>query len=222
MSTYAPARPTAGRPVRDGLERLLGVLPAVPSPRRARRTEAPGVDLCLPVPHDPRQLGPLRREVRRALDRSAVPEHAADEAVLVVSELVTNAVTHGTSPAELRLVLGRESHGLRVEVTDAGPAPCGDREGVPPDEHGRGLPIVAALASDHGVSVRPGGTTCWADLPLDRPLDLPLDRPLGRPLDRPRRHGEDAGPIASVVPATAFSLLMLVAVFAAGCLLRLP
>ncbi|MFJ9914367.1 ATP-binding protein [Actinacidiphila glaucinigra] len=209
MSTYAPARPT-GRQVRDGLERLLGVLPAVPCPWRARRTEAPGVDLRLPVPHDPRQLGPLRREVRRALDRSAVPEHAADEAVLVVSELVTNAVTHGTSPAELRLVLGRESHGLRVEVTDAGPAPCGDREGVPPDEHGRGLPIVAALASDHGVSVRPGGTTCWADLPLDRPLD------------RPRRHGEDAGPIAFVVPATAFSLLLLVAVFAAGCLLRLP
>ncbi|MFF7680646.1 ATP-binding protein [Actinacidiphila glaucinigra] len=217
MSTYAPARPT-GSPVRDGLERLLGVLPAVPSPRRARRTEAPGVDLRLPVPHDPRQLGPLRREVRRALDRSAVPEHAAEEAVLVVSELVTNAVTHGTSPAELRLVLGRESHGLRVEVTDAGPALCGDREGVPPDEHGRGLPIVAALASDRGVSVRPGGTTCWADLPLDRTLDRPLDLPL----DRPRRHGEDAGPIASVVRATAFSLLLLVAVFAAGRLLRRP
>lgn len=204
MPTYAPARPT-GCPLRDGLERLLGVLAAVPCPWRARRAEAPGVDLRLPVPYDPRRLGALRREVRRALDRSAVPEGAADEAVLVVSELVTNAVTHGTSPAELRLVLGRESHGLRVEVTDAGPAACGDRKAVPPDEHGRGLPIVAALASDHGVSVRPGGTTCWADLPLDRP----------------RQHGEDAGPIAPVVPATAFSLLLLGAVFAAGCLLRL-
>ncbi|WP_326579464.1 ATP-binding protein [Actinacidiphila glaucinigra] len=208
MPTYAPARP-AGCPVRDGLERILDVLPTVPCPWRARRTEVPGADLRFPVPHDPRELGALRRRVRRALDRSAVPADAADEAVLVVSELVTNAVTHGTSPAELRLVLGRGHHALRVEVTDAGPAPSGDREGVPPDEHGRGLPIVAALASDHGVSVRPGRTTCWADLPLDRPLD------------RPRRHVAGRGPIVPVVPATALAVLLLVAVFAAGCLLRL-
>ncbi|MET9879491.1 ATP-binding protein [Actinacidiphila glaucinigra] len=208
MPTYAPARPT-GCPVRDGLERLLDVLPAVPCPWRARRTQAPGADLRFPVPYDPRELGSLRRRVRRALDRSAVPEDAADEAVLVVSELVTNAVTHGTSPAELRLVLGREHRGLRVEVTDAGPVPSGDREDAPADEHGRGLPIVAALASDHGVSVRPGRTTCWADLPLDPPQD------------RSRRHGEGGGPIAPVVPAKAFSVLLLVAVFAAGCLLRL-
>ena len=169
MSTYAPARPT-GRPVRDGLERLLGVLPAVPCPWRARRTEAPGVDLRLPVPHDPRQLGPLRREVRRALDRSAVPEHAADEAVLVVSELVTNAVTHGTSPAELRLVLGRESHGLRVEVTDSRgesvPAladPSRDLDGR------RGLLLVAALTDRWGwyPSIDGPGKTVWAVLDPD-------------------------------------------------------
>ncbi|MFD8079244.1 hypothetical protein ACFV3E_42230, partial [Streptomyces sp. NPDC059718] len=78
--------------------------------------------------------------------------------------------------------------------------------GAGPRHHrGRGLPIVAALASDHGLTVRPGAGICWADLPLDRP----------------RRDGEGGDRAASVALTTAFAALLLVAVFTAGCLLEL-
>ncbi|MFE0633228.1 ATP-binding protein [Streptomyces sp. NPDC058864] len=204
MTPHAPALPT-GCPVRDGLGRVLDVLSAAPCPRRLRHVQASGGVLRFPVPHDPRELGTLRRRVRRALDLSQVPAGAADDAVLVVSELVTNAVTHGTSPAELCLVPGEDRRGLRIVVTDAGPAACGDGECVPPDEHGRGLPIVAALASDHGMTVRHGATTCWAELPLDRPC-------------LPRAGG---GPALNVAAVAACAVFLLVAVLAAGCLLRL-
>ncbi|MFD8079243.1 ATP-binding protein, partial [Streptomyces sp. NPDC059718] len=117
-----------GRRARYGLERLLDVLPAAPRPWWPRHGRARDAVLCFPVRHDPRELGTLRRQVRSALDLPEVAEEAAGDALLVVSELVTNAVTHGTSPAELRLVLGEGRRALRIEVTDAGPCSSGGRE----------------------------------------------------------------------------------------------
>ncbi|MDX2702893.1 hypothetical protein PV350_08500 [Streptomyces sp. PA03-6a] len=155
-----------GRRAGYGLERLLDVLPVASCPWRLRHGRVHDAVLCLPVRHDQREPGTLRRQVRSSLDLPEVPEEAADDALVVVSELVTNAVTHGTSPAE--------------------------------------LPIVAALASDHGLTVRPGAGACWAALPLDRP----------------RRDGEGGDQAACVALTTAFAALLLVAVFTAGCLLQ--
>jgi len=91
---------------------------------------------------------------------------ANEDVTLVVAELAANAVRHGRVRGRcfrVRLVLRAES--LRVEVSDARvdrlPAPA--RE---PDEGGRGLLLVEALAEGWGTELRPGGTykTVWAQV----------------------------------------------------------
>ncbi|GAA5061214.1 hypothetical protein GCM10023336_38510 [Streptomyces similanensis] len=123
-----------------------------------------------------RQRSPLPRdfEVAIAPDRSrlaqvrciaaaylrycSVPESLADDVVLVVSELVANAVEHGQGTVGLRLRHTLEE--ARVEVTDGSPAPARLRAASPEDEHGRGLLLVSVLASAWGVS--DDGRTTWA------------------------------------------------------------
>ncbi|MFI2368408.1 ATP-binding protein [Streptomyces sp. NPDC018833] len=92
----------------------------------------------------------------------------SDTAALIVAELAANAVTHGRVPGrdfELRLRLTETR--LRIEVADA----RGERApmaGTPsPDaEAGRGMVLVAALATDWGVSEHEVGKTVWAELVL--------------------------------------------------------
>ncbi|MFJ9925619.1 Histidine kinase-like ATPase domain-containing protein [Streptomyces misionensis] len=93
-----------------------------------------------------------------------------ETAQLLVSELATNAVTHGRVPGrdfELRLTLPPEADALRIEVSDA----RGERRlqmlrGAPQDEHGRGLILVEALSRKWGVEERVVGKTVWAEIPL--------------------------------------------------------
>ncbi|MFE9449924.1 ATP-binding protein [Streptomyces sp. NPDC006739] len=110
----------------------------------------------------------LRRRAGVVLGDWDVPAHIVEDSLLVVSELLTNAMIHALPPAELRLtwVRGDTVGVLRVEVTDAGPAlPAGrSPEGIDPDEHGRGEQIVHALATRYGSRVHAGGVTRWADL----------------------------------------------------------
>ncbi|MEZ5205447.1 MAG: ATP-binding protein [Acidimicrobiales bacterium] len=85
-----------------------------------------------------------------------------DDAALLVSELVTNAVFHTRQPAFVRLVCGTPM--LRVEVRDAG---AGTPELLAPNDGergGRGLTIVSSLARAWGVSALPGGKVVWAEL----------------------------------------------------------
>lgn len=80
----------------------------------------------LAVAADPAEVGRARRWVRvRLLDLGADPTAGyAETLVLLVSELVTNAVVHAGSPAVLRLVWPRDEGPVRVEVADAcGAAP---------------------------------------------------------------------------------------------------
>ncbi|WP_367323131.1 SpoIIE family protein phosphatase [Streptomyces sp. HUAS ZL42] len=121
----------------------------------------------------------------RALVRSAVREwvglglpgsehlsdRLTDEATLVVSELVTNAVVHAGTDVELvcRLEPAQEACALVVEVSDhhASRAPR-DGDGEPSheaQEYGRGLRLVAALSQAWGVTYRRGAKTVWARLP---------------------------------------------------------
>jgi anti-sigma regulatory factor (Ser/Thr protein kinase) len=92
------------------------------------------------------------------------PGDAADDAALLVSELVSNCVQAHCHFFELSIEAHHDS--VRVEVSDdaAGmpmPAAAG-----PGDASGRGLLIVEKLAADWGVQPAPSGKTVWADLLL--------------------------------------------------------
>jgi hypothetical protein len=90
-----------------------------------------------------------------------------DPAVLVLSELVTNAVRHAASPRgrEIETRFLRLSHDrIRIEVHDASIERPVKRRSADTDEGGRGLLLVDAVtAHQWGVSSRPGiGKLVWA------------------------------------------------------------
>ncbi|MFF5564668.1 ATP-binding protein [Streptomyces sp. NPDC012623] len=116
----------------------------------------------------PRSVGLAREALLKTL---AGWELAAleDSAVLVVSELVTNAVRHADVPPgrEIETRFHMVPRGLRIEVHDA----CSEQpERRPVSEEaceGRGLTIVEALTDTWGVADRPGvGKAVWALLCL--------------------------------------------------------
>ncbi|MET9500686.1 SpoIIE family protein phosphatase [Streptomyces sp. NPDC006622] len=97
----------------------------------------------------------------------------AEDAILVVSELVTNAVVHAGTDVDLlcRLEAAPEPDACAVvvEVTDHHPSRT-PRDGGPDTPHetpeyGRGLRLVATLADAWGVTYRRGAKTVWARLP---------------------------------------------------------
>ncbi|MFF8321336.1 SpoIIE family protein phosphatase [Streptomyces bobili] len=102
----------------------------------------------------------------------------AEDAILVVSELVTNAVVHAGTDVGLVCRLEAEPEtdtcAVVVEVTDRHPSRA-PRDGSPDTpyetpEYGRGLRLVATLADAWGVTYRRGAKTVWARLPA-RPVD---------------------------------------------------
>lgn len=93
---------------------------------------------------------------------AAEPEHLIEDAEQVVSELVTNAILHGAEPVTLRILRGE--HALRLEVEDGGRSlPIVSRPSSD-SMTGRGLSLVATIASRWGVEESPSGKVVWAEL----------------------------------------------------------
>jgi anti-sigma regulatory factor (Ser/Thr protein kinase) len=119
---------------------------------------------------EPAEVSRSRRFVADALERSG--RHPTDAVMLVTSELVSNAVMHGTDPVELHLALDDER--LHLEVVDAGGVVLGPH--AMPDAlalGGRGLPLVDALTQAWGSERDSRGRTMvWADLSAP-PLGAP-------------------------------------------------
>jgi serine/threonine-protein kinase RsbW len=94
------------------------------------------------------------------------PPGVIDDALLVVNELVTNAVTHGPEGRPILLrILGVAR--LRIEVGDAGRWDAPDVRMPDPDRgstSGWGLPIVDTLADGWGVTTSPDRTVAWAEI----------------------------------------------------------
>ena len=92
-------------------------------------------------------------------------EPVVDIAQLVLSELVTNAVSHGRSRCEVRLALTESA--LRIEVADHGAGTPEPLVTSDTDDHGRGLLLVSAVAAAWGVQPIPGaGKVVWAHIAL--------------------------------------------------------
>ncbi|MGX5182525.1 SpoIIE family protein phosphatase [Streptomyces avermitilis] len=158
--------------------------------RTTVRTTLPGGSLA---------PGAARRFVREALadwaelglpGAAPLPGRLSDDAVVVVSELVTNAVVHAGTDVDLVCRIDEseeEPAGLVVEVSDRHPSRAVRDEaaghpygaavverpyGTP--EYGRGLRLVSALSEAWGITYRTGAKTVWARLPVDGAL--PVDR----------------------------------------------
>ncbi|MBV2356333.1 ATP-binding protein [Streptomyces sp. J2-1] len=118
-----------------------------------------------PLTPVPGSVPAVRHRVRSVLTGWHVAAELVEDALLVVSELVTNAIVHALPPAVLRLSW-LPAGTLRVEVADTGPAipTCRVPGDFDPDEHGRGMTIVRALAARHGIRVHGTGVTWWAEL----------------------------------------------------------
>lgn len=97
------------------------------------------------------------------------PTDLHDLGVLATSELVANSLQHGTPPMRLRL--RRTDRRLIIEVTDGDDHLPRRRRAEPVDESGRGIAIVATIASAWGSRRTPGGgKAVWCEfvLPVGR------------------------------------------------------
>jgi anti-sigma regulatory factor (Ser/Thr protein kinase) len=112
----------------------------------------------LPVPA---AVGSVRGLVRDVLTGWGLDDLVAD-AVLVTSELATNAVTHGSSPFRVSLV--RSGDVVRVSVEDGSSAWPRYHRALPSDQDGRGMGIVAVLSRRTGCDSTNGGKVAWAEL----------------------------------------------------------
>ncbi|GAA5703521.1 ATP-binding protein [Streptomyces avermitilis] len=136
----------------------------------AQLNAAPSVEVehVIPLPHAPRAASAVRRHVHTVLAGWNLRAEDAEDVLLVVSELLTNAIIHALPPARLRLsrVLVGGRAAVRVEVTDTGPAAPArlSAAALDPDEHGRGICIINALSARCGVVVHTGGTSRWAEV----------------------------------------------------------
>ncbi|MFI0258901.1 ATP-binding protein [Streptomyces sp. NPDC017056] len=154
------------------------------------------------VPHGPAGVGTARRRMRDELMASGVQDTVVDDAVLILSELLSNACRHArpirvretpgpardaardAAPDSVRAAWRIDAHGqLTISVTDGGGAtrPLPATPSVTA-KGGRGLAIIRSLAKEWGVRDAEGEVTVWALLTLHglrdsfaTRVDLPSD-----------------------------------------------
>ncbi|MFG3023190.1 SpoIIE family protein phosphatase [Streptomyces sp. NPDC048254] len=111
---------------------------------------------------DPALVGEVRADAMRQLADWGLDE-AAFAAELMLSELVTNAIRHGSGPIRVRLLFDRS---LICEVSDTSNTAPHLRRAASTDEGGRGLFLVAQLAQSWGTRYLPQGKVIWAECGL--------------------------------------------------------
>ena len=197
------------------LPELPGLSPAAGAPKNPSPHLRQGAPMTTPddprtaswdLPCEPAIVSKARSMVHGACRDWGVPPVLIDDLVLVVSELLGNAVVYGRPP--IRLELWARGEGLCARVTDHGPEDPRFLESGLDSVHGRGLPLVQALADRWGVVTKHDGTgkTVWAmwRWPSRRPAPtqaadltalVPRPRPASDPAGLPRLVGEGTGPI---------------------------
>ncbi|MFD9408126.1 SpoIIE family protein phosphatase [Streptomyces sp. NPDC059989] len=111
------------------------------------------------VPFQPSGVGVVRNLAAAKLDEWGL-EELAFTTELILSELITNAVRHGSAPVRVRLL---HDHVLTCEVWDGSSTAPHLRYAATTDEGGRGLFLVAQLSEHWGTRYTPEGKVIWAE-----------------------------------------------------------
>lgn len=166
LSRITAALQPRSRPLKELCEAVLSALtPDRPTNDAAllmARTRVLGSDQVAswPLPNDPAAVAEARAHVERQLTAWELGD-LMFTAVLVASELVTNAVRYSADPIRLRLI---RNQSLVCEVTDGSTAAPSLRHAEEEDEGGRGLYIVAQFTTRWGIRPERHGKTIWAEL----------------------------------------------------------
>jgi anti-sigma regulatory factor (Ser/Thr protein kinase) len=121
------------------------------------------MDEVVTLPDGPEGASFARRAMARSAELWRLDRELTETALLLVSELATNAIRHGTPPVRLSLRL--DSDRLRVEVTDSSPSMPQVAHPGPDQTSGRGLQIVQQLAARWGSQTsRTLGKTVWFEM----------------------------------------------------------
>ncbi|MDQ0765474.1 ATP-binding protein [Streptomyces canus] len=171
--TAPPGRPAAPAPL-NRLLRLRTKAAALAALRLASRRSGPARETVSWPLERATRAGARARELTR--DQLAVwhlHEHT-DTAELLVSELVTNALTHTQGPIRLSISRTAGHRTLRCAVADACPTRPRQRRAHTDEEHGRGLHLLDQLSARWGTQRTAAGKTVWFDLRAPaRPRPLP-------------------------------------------------
>ncbi|MEU3500485.1 ATP-binding protein [Streptomyces hundungensis] len=130
----------------------------------------------LEVGPDPAEVGRARKWARSRLAGCGIglDEPVAETLILLISELVTNAVVHTGCPAVLRMLLGPAEGGtVRVEVADRSCCPPKPRHALGDDTNGRGLELVDGLADRWGWRAEGVGKSIWCEVDRAAPGEPP-------------------------------------------------
>jgi anti-sigma regulatory factor (Ser/Thr protein kinase) len=131
----------------------------------------PQRDRALSLQAQPASVRESRSFVRTVLHSWGLPG-LVDDAALLVSELVSNAVVHARTPLTLTVSWCLGPSRVRVTVHDDSPETPHTRDFDVRATTGRGMQIVAALADSSGVVANAVGKDVWFELvPLSTPDD---------------------------------------------------
>ena len=139
----------------------------------------------------PASVSAARRFVRGVLGPGALPS-LVDDAALVVTELVSNAVLHAGGPITLSASVAHDGSAVRLEVADTSPVPPVLREYGNVASTGRGLTLVARLASRWGIEPADSGKRVWVE--IGTAGTSTLTEPAST-VSEPERAGEDRHPV---------------------------